>query len=82
MSPKLAVVAAVVLALPAGWGLGVLLAYAIAGRNFGQLPALTVPLGMAAALIFALWPSLPPSIRFKVMLCACGMFIVLGMLVA
>jgi len=36
--------AAVVMALPFGWGLGLLVAYIVAGKNFGQLPAATVPL--------------------------------------
>jgi len=35
------VTAAVVVAFPFGWGLGVLVAYLIAGKSFGQLPALT-----------------------------------------
>jgi hypothetical protein len=62
----LIVTAAVVLALPFGWGLGLLAAYVVAGKNFGQLPVATVPLGILAALAFALWPSLRPSTRLKV----------------
>jgi hypothetical protein len=79
--PWLTIAGAAVLALPFGWGLGVLLAYLIAGKNFGQLPAATVPAGIIAALIFALWPSFKPSTRFKVMLGGSVAFIVLGWLV-
>jgi hypothetical protein len=50
----LAVIAAVPLALPLGWGLGVDLAYAIAGPEFGQLPAGTIPLCIVCAILFAL----------------------------
>jgi hypothetical protein len=44
------VAAAVITALPFGWGLGVIAAYLLAGPSFGQLPALTVPLGIIAAI--------------------------------
>jgi hypothetical protein len=45
----LLVIAAVLAAFPFGWGLGVFVAYLVAGKNFGQLPVLTVPLGIAAS---------------------------------
>ena len=76
------VAAAVVLAFPFGWGLGVLFAYVIGGKNFGQLPIATVPLGIIAAIVFALWPSFKPSTRFQVMLAGSAMFILVGWLVA
>lgn len=63
----LMVAAAVVMALPFGWGLGVLVAYLIAGSDFGQLPAATVPLGIVAALVFALCPSIKASTRLATM---------------
>jgi hypothetical protein len=57
--PSWAVVtAAVVVAFPFGWGLGVTAAYLLAGSDFGQLPALTVPVGIIAAIVFALMPLL------------------------
>src|SRR5207247_3335998 len=56
--PSWAVVTvAVIAAFPFGWDLGVVAAYLLAGSDFGQLPALTVPLGIAAAIIFALLPA-------------------------
>jgi len=74
--------ATVVLALPFGWGLGLLAAYLIAGKNFGQLPAGTVPLGIIAAVTFALWPSLKVTTRFTVMLGGGAAFILLAWLIA
>ena len=38
------VAASVSIALPFGWGLGVVAAHLMAGHDFGQLLALTVPL--------------------------------------
>jgi hypothetical protein len=76
------VVAAVVMAFPFGWGLGVVGAYVLGGKNFGQLPAATVPLGIVASIVFALWPSLTPSTRLKVMVAGSTAFILLAWLVA
>jgi hypothetical protein len=76
------VVGAALLALPFGWGLGLLVAYVIAGKNFGQLPVATVPLGIVVALIFAFWPSVKPSTRLKVLLGGSVAFIVFAWLVA
>lgn len=76
------VTSAAVLALPFGWGLGVLLAYVIAGKNFGQLPVATVPVCLIATLVFAFWPSIKPSTRLKIMLGGSVVFIVLGWLVS
>ena len=82
MPSWLIVSAAVVLAFPSGWGVGVLSALIISGRNFGQLPLLTVPLGIIAAIVFALWPSFKASTRFKVMLAGSVAFVLLAWLVA
>jgi hypothetical protein len=68
------VTAAAVLALPAGWGLGVVVAYAIAGPDFGQLPALTVPISIIAAIVFALLPSI------AILAAAAGFFVLVGLL--
>ena len=76
------VAAAAVMALPFGWGLGVLTAYIVAGKNFGQLPAATVPMGVIAALAFALWPSIKPSTRLKVTFGGSAAFILLAWIVA
>lgn len=60
------VAAAVLMALPFGWGLGVFAAYVLAGGNFGQLPAATVPIGIIAAVAFAFWSRITPITRLKV----------------
>jgi hypothetical protein len=75
-------VAAVVAALPFGWGLGVIAAYLIAGGNFGQLPALTVPLGIVAAVVFALSPIGRPATRLAIMIVGTGIFLLLGFALA
>ena len=74
------VTAAVVLALPAGWGLGVVLAYAIAGPDFGQLPSLTVPISIIAAIVFALLPSIAALTRLAILGAAAGLFALVGLL--
>lgn len=71
---------AVVLALPFGWGLGVVVAYLIAGKDFGQLPAGTVPLAIVASLVFALTPSVSPQARFLAMAAGTAGFVLLGYL--
>jgi hypothetical protein len=81
--PKWVVIAAtVILALPFGWGLGLLAAYLIAGKNFGQLPAATVPLGIIAAMTFSLGASFKVTTRFTVMLVGSAAFILFAWLVA
>jgi hypothetical protein len=58
---------AVIVAIPFGWAIGVLLAYLIAGREFGQLPVLTVPVGLVAGIVFALMPVLTTAKRIAIM---------------
>ena len=72
--------AAAVLALPAGWGFGVVLAYAIAGSDFGQLPALTVPMSIIATVVFALLPSISAPTRLAILTAAAGFFVLVGLL--
>jgi len=77
--PSWAVVAAAVIAaFPFGWGLGVTSAYLIAGHDFGQLPALTVPLSIVGAAAFALSPLLTPGRRLAILVLGSGLFILLG----
>lgn len=76
------VAAAALMALPFGWGLGVFLAYVLAGRNFGQLPAATVPLSIVAALVFALWPSVDPGTRLGAMVAGAALFFLFAWLLA
>jgi hypothetical protein len=82
MPSWLVTAATVVLALPFGWGLGLLAAYLIAGKNFGQLPAGTVPLGIIAAVVLALWSSIKLTTRFMVMLVGSTAFILFAWLIA
>jgi hypothetical protein len=78
----LLIVAALILALPFGWGLGVVIAYLIAGPNFGQLPVGTVPLSIVVSIVFALWPSLSPIIRFTTMAVGAAGFVLLSYLIS
>jgi hypothetical protein len=73
------VTAAVVAALPFGWGLRVTAAYLVAGPDFGQLPALTVPVGIIAAIIFALLPLLSARKRLLMMVGGTELFILLNL---
>ena len=74
--------ATVLLALPFGWGLGLLVAYLIAGKHFGQLPAVTVALGIVAAVSFALSSAVKLKTRFLVMLIGSIVFIFFAWLIA
>jgi hypothetical protein len=76
----LTLLAAIGAALPFGWGLGVAAAYLVAGSNFGQLPALTVPLGLLAALGFAVLPVTTASKRLKILLAGDLLFLFLALL--
>jgi hypothetical protein len=70
--------AAVVMAVPFGWGMGVLAAYLLAGSNFGQLPAATVPLGILGSIAFALMPRFKPGTRLAVMTGGTVVFILIA----
>jgi hypothetical protein len=72
------VTAAVLVAFPFGWGLGVVVAYMVAGKNFGQLPALTVPIAIVGSLIFAFSPAFTPGMRLAIMLIGTVVFLLLG----
>ena len=69
-------VVAILVAIPFGWMLGALLAYLIAGPNFGQLPILTVPVGLAAGIAFALVPTLTTGKRIAIMIAATALIVV------
>jgi hypothetical protein len=73
------VAAAVLAAFPFGWGAGVTAAHLLAGPDFGQLPALTVPLGIIAAIVLALLPLMSAQKRLLVMVVGTGFFILLGL---
>ncbi len=78
--PSLLIAAAVILALPFGWGLGVVLAYAIAGKDFGQLPVGTVPIAIVASIVFALSPAISPKTRVMVMTTGTAVFVLLSLI--
>ena len=75
--------AAVIMALPCGWGLGVFAAYLIAGKDFGQLPAATVPLGILGSVGFSpLLPIAQPMTRLKILTAGAILFIAFAWLTA
>lgn len=63
----LARMAAVLLSLPFGYGAGVISAYVIGGREFGQWPVITVPVALVGSIAYALWPASSASARLRVM---------------
>jgi hypothetical protein len=76
----LKVIGAVVAALPFGWALGVFAAYAIAGPNFGQFPAVTVPICLVIAVAFALAPIMSAGTRLGIMLGGTALFALFAVL--
>jgi hypothetical protein len=71
--PSWVVAASLPAALPFGWGLGVVAAHLMAGHDFGQLLALTVPLCIVAAVAFALSPLLTPGKRLAILSIGTGL---------
>jgi len=68
MIPRWIIVSlAVIAAIPFGWGLGVIAAYLLLGRDFGVFPVLTIPLGWAVAIVFAVTPWVGPAVRLAVL---------------
>jgi hypothetical protein len=55
-------------------------AYVLAGRDFGQLPILTVPLGLVGAIVFAVTPLTPARRRLMILLAGDAIFFVLAWL--
>ncbi len=68
-------VIAVLVGIAFGWMFGVFLAFLIAGPNFGQLPILTVPIGLAAGITFALVPVLTTGKRIGIMVAATALIL-------
>ena len=62
----LIVTAAVIAAVPFGWGLGVLIAHLLLGRDIGVFPALTIPIATIGAIVFALSSTFSPVTRLAV----------------
>jgi hypothetical protein len=70
------VAAAFVAAIPFGWLLGVAVAELIVGRDFGVFPVLTIPLGWAAAVCFALTSRVRAGVRLAVLAGGTALFFV------
>ena len=73
--------AAVIAAVPFGWMLGGFAAYLVAGPKFGQLPIITVPLGIVAAIVFAVTSAWSPWTRLAIMVVGTGVLVGLAQLV-
>ncbi|MGH7270221.1 MAG: hypothetical protein ACREJ3_07290 [Polyangiaceae bacterium] len=77
--PTWAMVAlAVLFAIPFGYGLGVVVASLVAGPDFGQLPALTVPIAIVASIVFALLPLVKAGMRLSIMVGGCFLFLLIA----
>jgi hypothetical protein len=62
----LIVTAAVIAALPFGWGLGVLVAHLLLGREIGVFPALTISIAIVGSIVFALSRAFSPATRLGI----------------
>jgi len=74
----LIVALAVVMAIPCGWGLGVIAAELAVGRDVGVLPAATIPFGVIGAIVFAVSSVATPLRRLAVLTAATALFLVVG----
>jgi hypothetical protein len=72
------IAAAVVAALPFGWGLGVLAAYLLVGPDFGVFPVLTIIPGIIGAIAFALSPALTAGMRLAILVIGTGLLMLVG----
>jgi hypothetical protein len=72
----LIVTAAVIMALPFGWGLGLALAELAVGRDVGVLPALTIPFAVAGSIAFAVMPAATPVMRLLIMTAGAVLFLI------
>jgi hypothetical protein len=72
------VAAAVVAAIPFGWGLGVIVAWLVAGPDFGQLPAVTIGVTVLASVAFAVLPIFRPQTRLAILVVGAVVFIAIA----
>jgi len=63
----LIVAAAVVVAFPFAWGLGVDVAFLLLGPEVGAFPVVTILLALGAAVSFAIAPWLTPAKRLAIL---------------
>jgi hypothetical protein len=59
---------ALLAALPFGWGLGLVVARILMPADIGQMPALTIPVGIVIGLVFALIPFIDGRTRLVALL--------------
>jgi hypothetical protein len=72
------VTAAVIMAVPFGWGLGVVLAMLAVGRDVGVLPAGIIPFAIAGSIWFARSSAIPPLVRLATLAAGTVLFLILG----
>lgn len=72
----LIVTLAVIVAIPFGWGLGVLAAQLAVGRDVGVLPVVTIPVAVIGAIVFAVSSVTTPLIRLGIMAAGLALFFI------
>ena len=75
------IVVCCLLAIPAVATVGLIAAALLTFGKIGQLPLLTVPAGILAALIYALWCPIEPAQRLKVLTIVLGIGVVIAVLI-
>ena len=75
------IVACCFLAIPAGSTAGLIAAALLTFGKIGQLPILTVPAGIVAASVYALWRPTEPAQRLKVLTIGSGIGVVIAILI-
>lgn len=74
----LVVTAAAIMAVPFGWGLGVVLARLVTGPDVGVLPAAIIPFTVIGSIVFALSSMTTPPIRLATMTAGVVLFLMFG----
>jgi hypothetical protein len=59
-------------------GLGVAAAMLAVGRDVGVLPAVTIPVAVVGAIVFALSSATPPLVRLAVFTAGTVLFLIFG----
>jgi hypothetical protein len=72
------VTAAVIMAVPFGWGLGVVIAMLAVGRDVGVLPAAIIPFAIVGSIWFALSSVTTPLIRLAALTAGTVLFLIFG----
>jgi hypothetical protein len=72
------VTGAVIMAVPFGWGLGVVVAMLAVGRDVGVLPAAIIPFAIIGSIWFALSSAIPPLLRLATLTAGTVLFLIFG----